>query len=128
MAKNNTIKSNKKHSDLKNRNYKFSFLTAFILLFSISLILSLFSYDPSALHTVGSIDAVAESEEAVIPLLGKLGNYLAYYNIAFFGSAGWLFPLVLISLSHTLYSKTSWIQKCRKIGSMMILIISPLQF
>jgi len=124
MAKNNTIKSNKKHLDLKNRNYKFSFLTAFILLFSISLILSLFSYDPSALHTVGSIDAVAESEEAVIPLLGKLGNYLAYYNIAFFGSAGWLFPLVLISLSHTLYSKTSWIQKCRKIGSMLVLITS----
>ena len=39
MAKNNTIKSNKKQSDSKKRNYKFSFLTAFIFLLSISLII-----------------------------------------------------------------------------------------
>jgi len=128
MAKNNTIKSNKKQSDSKKRNYKFSFLTAFIFLLSISLILSLFSFEPSALHAVGSIDTVPQSGEAVIPLLGKFGNYLAYYTIALFGTAAWLLPFVLISFSFSLYSKTSWIQKCRKIGSMMILIISTSTF
>ena len=103
MAKNNTIKSNKIQSDSKKRNYKFSFLTAFIFLFSISLILSLFSYEPSALHSVGSIDAAPKLDETVIPLLGKFGNYLAYYNIALFGTAAWIFPLVLISFFYTAY-------------------------
>ena len=124
MAKNNTIKSNKIQSDSKKRNYKFSFLTAFIFLFSISLILSLFSYEPSALHSVGSIDAAPKLDKTVIPLLGKFGNYLAYYNIALFGTAAWIFPLVLISFFYTAYSKTSWIQKCSKIGSMIVLILS----
>lgn len=124
MAKNNTIKSNKIQSDSKKRNYKFSFLTAFIFLFSISLILSLFSYEPSALHSVGSIDTAPKLDKTVIPLLGKFGNYLAYYNIALFGTAAWIFPLVLISFFYTAYSKTSWIQKCSKIGSMIVLILS----
>ena len=123
MAKRNIKESNRKKSD-SIKSQKNSFLPVFIVLIAICLFLSLFSFEPSALHIVGSLDSAVQSEEQIIPLLGKFGNYLAYYNLALFGVSAWLIPWALIGLAYGIYYKNSIIYKCKKVGSIFLFIVS----
>ncbi len=127
MAKRNTKESNKTQSD-SIKAHKNPLLPAFLLLLAICLFLSVISFEPSALHVIGSLDAVAQSDDQTVPLLGKFGNYLAYYSLALLGVSSWLVPWALICLAHSIYYKTSIIFKCKKVGSVLLFIISICAF
>ncbi|MDG1139755.1 MAG: DNA translocase FtsK [Opitutales bacterium] len=127
MAKRNTKESKKTQSD-SIKAHKNPLLPAFLVLLAICLFLSVISFEPSALHVIGSLDAVVQSDDQTVPLLGKFGNYLAYYNLALLGVSSWLLPWALICLAYSIYYKTSIIFKCKKVGSVLLFIISICAF
>ena len=93
-------------------------------LFAVCLLISLISFDSSALHSAGSLEVMQTSNHESVALFGKFGNFLAYYNFAFMGISSWLIPWLLITISYVYFTRTSIIVKWKKISSLIMLVVS----
>ena len=106
------------------RHGKNRFVAVIFALFAVCLLISLISFDSSALHSAGSLELKHTGNYESVALFGKFGNFLAYYNFAFMGISSWLIPWLLITISYVYFARTSFIVKWKKISSLIILVVS----
>ena len=106
------------------RHEKNRFVALIFALFAVCLLISLISFDSSALHSAGSLEVMQTGNHESVALFGKFGNFLAYYNFAFMGISSWLIPWLLITISYVYFTRTSIIVKWKKISSLIMLVVS----
>ena len=118
MAK---TKEKKGVSVIRHENNRFVAVTFALL--AVCLLISLISFDSSALHTAGSLELRQKGDHESVALFGKFGNFLAYYNFALMGISSWLIPWLLITISNVYFTRTSMIVKWKKIGSLTMMVV-----
>ena len=106
------------------RHEKNRFVALIFALFAVCLLISLISFDSSALHSAGSLELKQSGNHESVALFGKFGNFLAYYNFAFMGISSWLIPWLLITISYVYFTRTSTIVKWKKISSLIMMVVS----
>ena len=106
------------------RYEKNRFVALIFALFAVCLLISLISFDSTALHSAGSLELKQTGNHESVALLGKFGNFLAYYNFAFVGISSWLIPWLLITISYVYFTRTSIIVKWKKISSLIMMVVS----
>ena len=106
------------------RHEKNRLVALIFALFAVCLLISLISFDSSALHSAGSLEVMQTGNHESVALFGKFGNFLAYYNFAFMGISSWLIPWLLITISYVYFTRTSIIVKWKKISSLIMLVVS----
>ena len=106
------------------RYEKNRFVALIFALFAVCLLISLISFDSTALHSAGSLELKQTGNHESVALLGKFGNFLAYYNFAFMGISSWLIPWLLITISYVYFTRTSFIVKWKKISSLIMMVVS----
>ena len=123
MAKKNseTEDKNASSSALNGKNYP---LASTGLIFGCCLVISFLSFDPENIHASGTLDIIDSSSPNTIPLLGELGNYLAYYNFAFLGISSWVIPLLFFTISYLFFKGGDRTTKIKKSGSLILILAS----
>ena len=106
------------------RHEKNRFVALIFALFAVCLLISLISFDSSALHSAGSLELKQTGNHESVALFGEFGNFLAYYNFAFMGISSWLIPWLLITISYVYFTRTSIIVKWKKISSLIMMVVS----
>ena len=87
-------------------------------------LISQITFEPTALHSAGSLNEVKEEPVETIPLFGQMGNFVAFYNFSFFGISAWLIPLLLMTISYVYFIGSPKLEKVKKTGSVILIIIS----
>ena len=106
------------------KNLLFSLLSGVL---SLCLLLALFFYQPSDLHKVGFSGETPEynqNEDTNIPVLGELGNYIAYAVFSSFGLSAWILPWLFVSLCILFATSSTIAEKTKKISTLVFGIVS----
>ena len=106
------------------RHGKNRIVAAIFALFAVCLLISLVSFDSTALHSAGSLELKQTGNHESVALFGEFGNFLAYYNFAFMGISSWLIPWLLVTISYVYFTRTSIIVKWKKISSLIMMVVS----
>ena len=106
------------------KNLLFSLLSGVL---SFCILLALVFYQPTDLHEAGFSDEnlqLNQNKDTNIPVLGELGNYIAYAAYSSFGLSAWIVPWLFVSLSILFATSTTLAEKTRKVLSLVFGIIS----
>ncbi len=106
------------------KNLLFSLLSGIL---SFCILLALVFYQPTDLHEAGFSDEnlqLNQNKDTNIPVLGELGNYIAYAAYSSFGLSAWIVPWLFVSLSILFATSTTLAEKTRKVLSLVFGIIS----
>ena len=123
MAKRNS-KLREKKGIVELKVGKSIFIGICFAVFSIFFLISQITFEPTALHSAGSLNEVKEEPVETIPLFGQMGNFVAFYNFSFFGISAWLIPLLLMTISYVYFIGSPKLEKVKKTGSVILIIIS----
>ena len=123
MAKKNS-KLREKKGIVELKVGKSIFIAICFAVFSIFFLISQITFEPTALHSAGSLNEVKEEPVETIPLFGQMGNFVAFYNFSFFGISAWLIPLLLMTISYVYFIGSPKLEKVKKTGSVILIIIS----
>ena len=123
MAKRNS-KLREKKGIVELKVGKSIFIGICFAVFSIFFLISQITFEPTALHSAGSLNEVKEEAVETVPLFGQMGNFVAFYNFSFFGISAWLIPLLLMTISYVYFIGSPKLEKVKKTGSVILIIIS----